>query len=1662
MATSSNSSTTNAGGSIQTGTGGSGSITGGGSASVDFGSNNGGGSQQSSSGGEQSYNGNWGGNASYDYSAANAAAAARAEAERKAAEDRAKRQADDRKRAADTQQAQRERRSQSASSIQQEKRTEQEPAEMQQRNRSASQPRRASTMRTQAVSNEDVARNEGASQDKQAHVRRAPNGQLYDSESAEIIEDMAANNLAGSNVEPTASQAPRGTMILSAGQRTPGRPGRPSNLAANAVPSTGQARRPAAAVATQGQQQGQTIRAAASSAPGSSARPSQIAQDMLTDRQRADRVFYRQARQIQENAQEQNENVEKNLENWVNEHRWATQEMADDIRPLLTSEEDFAREAEPLMKSHYRTLDEYEEGREATNIGRERPDTRRTDRMIDQLVKDLKLGFFHITTERVVKDKATGKETVRWSVPVEDSMSNVMEYFGLHGIEGQQTVFRLVRMYASMGVDSNGNMFNEGKDEWTMNEREFCKICDFIVRSCIEHGHPMAMPSRRWQLRGTDIYPSGVMPKAVAKAITGLNSNLRMSPADLVQMCQNEWNMRTYPSMKANLSSGGKTEKRKNKETGKVEEVVTERNEIAQRIAIERMQQAISRLDGVSTEDFSRRYGVDTTLHFKLSEYEDQLAQYVTAANGNYDADKVAEVQQRRVDAWRREAMKQKGVKFHADEITEEIVIDGVKHRSYVQAGANLVTSIAQTNSVISRPVLAIASLAEKAVGSLRTKIGIDILTRIQNRYGRNYSVDDRYYERMRSEDAIKAMDAGKMLFEIGGPGAARLFKAEGLPCTQENVIKFLQDKYLRDTSHEGLVGTIDDARKKVQQWSQKLMVGDLAFKKTDTINWFNALLLANASIGNLQSEMEENGIVDTSGSMSLTGDEIMDIMDAHPDIAGFFTEMLGTDAGITAFSMMRANSIAQVNPLSYYTDRFLRDHGVTNMMITMFVDTFPKYGLNFLYNIMPFSRTLTYLAVKKRETSGSKNADINADLTIGGNISDVTDMSFGEALDDPNFQAGLRMNLVFDAMTLGHNILIGGVLGFAFLALGFEPPDDDENIYNVSMWKIGGKEIQWAWWLNDLTLLGMPFAYYIASGVRTGDWQLAGNLMLDSLHDQVDGNVVLDFADIISNWRYDLMEFEQMSKDPAYTGPTDMTSFALAELYSNLLRAGNKITPGAPLFDSVSRSALIRGEDARSADPRKVFRHSSDPELDEWYKEHQVTENVQSYFEILDRKYSTGNWLYALANNARYGVFGDDDKTGFFWWEMPVRTMGDPLAYVWAGEFNVDYDNIPEGMSREQYDAEMACKVKNYIDQFANEGLNASEAVKNYGFMIPKPARKAALNYMYDQLAVLDQEWINRNASGELADKNEYQVAKGIYYQERDKINSLIYDWLKNDDIPEWGTEYEQLLTDYDITYVYKDTGKPVPASVFGTWVDQFDPNIEAVYKPKGNHPTSLLPWTEVDYSDNITNRGYNAETVPYWWREGMTGSDAEALRNLTLSDGTRLEDAIIPFGRDTGERLGDVLFGMQNSGAYSNPDEPTIGWRAYVPREMGLSDDILDIGKDYEEAWKETKNNITNAAWSGQSMYPARSYGSGYGGSGYSKSSSYNPKIYSFKAQGTHISNTHTSPAHTNPNQRSINADRAATMYAKQPQSGKTNTYLRPSFSTKGSREAYKRQDI
>jgi hypothetical protein len=1286
-------------------------------------------------------------------------------------------------------------------------------------------------------------------------------------------------------------------------------------------------------------------------------------------------------------------------------HQNGSSNVAEMLSRYGLTDESFANMATLPDEQNGQRLNDYEAQIDAAGL-REAPDeslnvedhknTEKQDRLISQTVRDLIKGFFHVDGEYVETDE-DGNEFLHWSKEsgVEEAITDLMRYFNIRGIEGQRTVFRLVRLYASMSIDRHGKMFNEDSSEWSLSSDEFVMICRLIKRSCQENGHPLSIVSDTAELRGTSIFPCGVMPKVVAKAICNPGSNLQMSPAECVQACQDEWTTKTLPDMRRTL----------------VDE------KIGQLVVIQDMARAVSMLDGMTAERFSERYNVSTTLDFHLSEYQDSLKAYAVAMNNSVDAQAVKAREERKIDQYR---------KLYDDQRHMSMVKDheGINHpvqnkeRTWI-SGLKFFNKLTRSSGVALYIPVTVSAFMEKGLGNVRTNIALWAM-------GSNYEVSDYTNERLRSDESVEAFQCVKQLYDSFGPGAVRLFEESGMEYTKENVAQFARENLQSLTS----VG-IERANQILDRLTHNLLTADYAFRRSDVDLWFKAYLASNKAAADVQEKLAQEGRL-SDREIPLTANEIDGMVRSYTSMGQFFAEAMGSDYGINAYNMMKANNIGQTSPWSYTVDRFLRDHAVTDTVITQFVDTYPRYGMNFIYMLVPFSRTMSYINYKMNDSTN----DIKADYIIGGNYEDFT--------------TGLRMNLIYDAMNFGHSFIIGGIIGVILNTLGWEPPDDDQNYYNASMWKIGGKvglgedydgdgkgdgvELQLAWWMNDLTLLQMPVATFTATWLSTGDLDLSKQLMFSSLHDTVDGNVLLDFADTVNNFRENYVEFNEMINDPAYNGPKDVYSYAVmeAQQYSLSLLMGKKWNPINPLINMINRDTFFQGNSARNRAFNKVFDKS-----DEWHIQNGATTKT-SYDDYLRRKYTSSNLLYAALCN-KFINQGDEKKTGYFWWEMPVRTMQDNLACAWAGEFAVDYNKRAEGQSVQQYEEEVANKVLSYIESFGSV-QEAQEA----GFIIPTKARKITLDVLFSRRNSLDNEWAARLESGELDRYLDRQPEYQRYADERQRINTIIFDWLKSDDIPEWEEGYEQLLTDYEVSYRYKDSGLPAPET------EMFNPNVEPVYLPKGNHPTSFAPFTLVDQSSNEeVQRGFNAETKNSWQNDH---TDFDAIFNGIGQNELKI-------GRDAGMILNDSLFGKQlliDEFKAKLRNEATINYRSYVPKKVTLSDEIRDYdekaatggvlgdngkySQDAQDVINGTKKTPTSSNY--PTYWSRSTYGYSSGGGGGGSYGNYNPKIYS--------------------NPRQVNSDRAATMYTKQPYGNTPTSYLRPSFSTKGSREAYKRQDM
>lgn len=1404
-------------------------------------------------------------------------------------------------------------------------------------------------------------------------------------------------------------------------------------------------------------------------------------EDIPTMRELEKKLFYSRARQ----ARNYNKSLYRQLYEQQRKNPSLTSEEFFKEHPL--DQEAFPDSLPSSKREHYRSNKKYEQGRtlreegqafdidesmeqRGTNITQK--DTYKQDRLEDQTVWDMKVGFFPVNGENVVVNEDTGNFEGSWSLRVENAMNTIMEDFNGSGIDGQRTVFRMIRLYASMAIDRQGKMFNQDSDKWSLTEQEFIDICECMHRSTLIFGHPFVAPvflfetkAGRKGLRGTDMYPSGVIPRVVAEAITGEDSAIRhisgpkkgepMTADELIDACWQEWVNRTQPVMNANLVNRTTYKKKKKQKKTKIddgvyivtEEEAPERNLIAQRIAIESAMRAFARVDGMDADEFGSRFNIDTAQHYKLWEYKDNVIEYASALNGKYDSEAVKDRIDKKTAEYERRAKERRGRR----KVNE------------FEASCNLLTSGIKTNALWWNVPVRVSAVAEKGVGNLQTHLTLGLL---RGRFANpeRYQISNQITDAFRTDEGYKAIDAAYILLEIGGPEALFGFARTSEPMTQQNVIKYLQDNVLREAGSERAY-QIQQLNIKLNKFSQRILAGDTAFKKSDITNFFNALMISNQAVADAQEKLSKIKRTDDYAGMSLTGTEMLDIFKANNgDVTRFLTEIMTTSAGKDALMMMKANNIAQFNVISYNVNSFLRDNGISNAMITSFLDSFATYGVNFLYAMIPGSRTFTYLTLKQYE----RDYDITAgDFAIGGGIGERhSDLKFRQ---DPGFYNGLKINMMFDAITVGKwvlgTILIGGVLW----ALGFEPPDDPEDIMNISKWKIGGNvgfgpdtdgdgrgngmEIQLAYWLNDLTQWGLPLGYAFAVALALpgdtningkGKLEIMGGILEDSISDQFDGNVVLDFADCILNWGDDLADIQKTINDPTHEMETVSPFFAMSELG---LRAFGKIVPGAPLYRAWGTSALLRGPNARMFSTNKTFDKSS-----EWAQQVGKTDYIDDPVERLIRKYSAGNWLLGAFMDAANMLSPDaDQKTGYMWWEMPFRTKTEPYALALIEAQKMDYDHLEEGETKESYNAKRTDDLRKMI---AERGYASPEEAVRDGFFITHDMRIAALDTVFSELNAMKNEY-DMLCEEKFDTYDDWYAYKSNYDAKKSELWDFINDWLKNDDIPTWTENYEQLLSDWDVTYVKPDGSPATPIDMFADRVFNQGQGIEAKWKLKGNAPTALLPWTNVQYESNdVVQRGWSGETKPAWLDEDSNLTSFANLRTLG--------DRVINIGRDAGSTVNDVYYGEEYDGVRLHSDDPTIGDRSWVGKKTELPDDIRNFGEDdasggiHGNVGKSTgkvsndgddddkpwKTYGDDKPWKTTSYYPRYTYSTGGGGSYGGGSYNYNPKIYS--------------------NPRQVNSDRAATMYTKQPYGNTPTSYLRPSFSTKGSREAYRRQDF
>lgn len=730
--------------------------------------------------------------------------------------------------------------------------------------------------------------------------------------------------------------------------------------------------------------------------------------------------------------------------------------------------------------------------------------------------------------------------------------------------------------------------------------------------------------------------------------------------------------------------------------------------------------------------------------------------------------------------------------------------------------------------------------------------------------------------------------------------------------------------------------------------------------------------------------------------------------------------------------------------------------------------------------------------------------------------VSRISDYQVG--MDSADYWVGLRKNMLYDASIFGANYIVQAVIKRGVIAMlgGLEPPEDEQKITLPWEWKtkLTGLPMKDAWFMDDLLGCGAPLAYAweILDGYDVKDengnvrhveayseeakkvaWQAYKNMIRNygPTKDAIDAmEMITDFDDQIQEimgkdiWRQtpakSLEDFVgNIDKEMAeYYEGTDYDlsvdemrrQWALGRFVGFAYDMFDELTP------KIASQVLPYGRDSLVRDD---YQHVTKMEYDlDNYDE----KTAKDEYRVTKRPYVEWQMALRTRDNVVEAFLTDfatalftDNQSNFSYMDMPIRTSTDPRPrsennhmarwsldqYFKNGNMNPDItgpDGGPDGKEdtreeRERYLFDRAEELCDYIDEnFISQNRYPEWAVQNDHFIIPADMRAVAKNYCYYLLGT-------KNKRGQLEKDIEARKAEmggrvsaeewADYQATREKYATILYDYLNNEKIPWRAPRYARFETSTETMYVDEN----------GDATSWDDPNAREVRYSYGDRPDELSPIISPVDQGNYDLQGFTWDTLLDDNGRPISRASMESIYDQAAASGR------ITMGMGAGQTALDVMsaggeiergeapvaFDERGWEAmdttlpswYSELDKATIdkkyGIDSYMPDDETKPDSSEDMSID-----GKTNSMYNNRSYGGGSYYS--SYSGGGGGGGYyysygSGGSNYNPKIYSTS--------------------KSVYSQRASGMRTYSPYKP-TTSYLRPSFYTKGSREAYKRSDL
>lgn len=769
-----------------------------------------------------------------------------------------------------------------------------------------------------------------------------------------------------------------------------------------------------------------------------------------------------------------------------------------------------------------------------------------------------------------------------------------------------------------------------------------------------------------------------------------------------------------------------------------------------------------------------------------------------------------------------------------------------------------------------------------------------------------------------------------------------------------------------------------------------------------------------------------------------------------------FLRDVLLTEQGLRALTQASKNSLQQITPATHLAGKLVRQHPKMRAGLGMLVTWYPRHAVSWLEAILPFTNTGHYLMrlVRNERQGTDQTGPVQvADILAGTNrnLSDAEHLGLWQALTLDTVQMG-----GYAMMTL----LISGVIG----ALGFEEPDDPANIYDPFSYKVGGREVRLNWPWTDVLAGPMLMAASIHHGMKYKNmgetWKVFTNGLTRLALDHPLGEIV-DLIGITENFNRSLVHAQ--ARESGVLGSNDeipMGEFLATQMQLFAARQVTRVvTPRiwrdirthfwSPTPDNYRRSAGL------------IYARNPDLESDTPANEQFETVGYQEYAW---RSLAQRDDLLALFLNVSHGMLDPFDtvdgeqKTGYLREQQPLMTSSDIANKGWYDYLSVMYyvddngteielepgDPIPDQVKIEYRD------TSGWTEEQKNERISVVlDLVENLTFeqmdsvflTIPYKTRDLTVDFLYDRIgerkrAKAEQLYApggyydnsaypNYNQRKELA--NELEVAVSV----ANTADYALIEKLSSDQIRIRSRKLAERETNWGTRYV-DDEGNPVT-----TWEHFLNPDGSELELYPLNDPKS-------NFQNLRSVRKQDQDTYDFQTPVEQNGPvDMELLTKhlggMKISGGKLkgedLMDTLTAGGQlaGTGEQA-EITGAMGNTRTVD--DNLVTGLRNQVPlaeepyKYYEKSEELKKREEESEKLIADLKKDSKSGSGSGY-----RRYGGGGGGGGYT------PNIYS--------------------NPVRVSFDRANTMFNTKMNYTRLD-YLRPSFMTKGSREAYRREDI